>query len=139
MQTNHYLRDIYPLPDGGFIACGAVVPSPPDTGNQDIWILRIDSTGCEVVNCIVGIEERVGDEGIMVYPNPFSDYIKILLPNSEGLYRIRIFNVMGDEIKNDSIHGVAELKVDMRAIPKGIYFIGIEQDNRKIFAGKIIK
>jgi hypothetical protein len=51
--SHHYLNDIAVLPDGGYVATGFVIPS--DGSSQDIWVLKVDSNGCEQMSCGSGI------------------------------------------------------------------------------------
>jgi hypothetical protein len=63
--------------DNGLIACGFVMPSEPDTGSVDTWIIKLDSIGCEFAGCdtTVWINEHGGMEawghgGMEIWPNP---------------------------------------------------------------------
>lgn len=44
-NSHNYLRDVKPTSDGGYIACGFVVPGSPDTGMQDMWVMKLDCNG----------------------------------------------------------------------------------------------
>jgi hypothetical protein len=100
----HYLRDVYPAPDGGFVACGWITPLSPDTGYQDLWILKVDSMGCEVSNCTVSIDELQEILNPMkVYPVPFSSHLTVsLLPGFEkGL--ISIYDARGRKVHEEEL------------------------------------
>ncbi len=76
--AQNYLRDIKPLPDGGFIAVGFV--QPYDGTSQDVWVLRVDSNGCEVPGCALntGIEQFVASSNqLTVYPNPTNEILNV--------------------------------------------------------------
>lgn len=46
-----YLSHIQQTKDRGYIATGFVMPQSPDTGNQDTWVIKIDSCGCAYAGC----------------------------------------------------------------------------------------
>ena len=78
-QSLNFLSDIDILPDGGLIAVGQCQLSgatPPQVG----WFLKLDSNGCEVENCLVGIETPKSPKGdfdsqMQIQPNPASDRV----------------------------------------------------------------
>ena len=76
----NYLQDINQTKDKGYIACGYVVPNPPDTGYESSWILKIDSLGCDSIGCQlmdnVSLIKELKDE-INIYPNPANNEITI--------------------------------------------------------------
>jgi hypothetical protein len=49
--SDHLINDIRPTSDGGFICVGTLYPGAPDTGFQDMWLLKIDSNGCADTAC----------------------------------------------------------------------------------------
>jgi hypothetical protein len=74
-DSNNWLLDVIETPDNGYLACGMVYPSLPDTGSDDGWVLKVDSIGCEAPGeCWVGIkpENKLITNGFDLYPNPVS-------------------------------------------------------------------
>ena len=68
-------EDIRPTVDGGFIAGGMYLPYAGDTGNQDMFVLKLDSAGCEYPGCQppLGIQTPKQESvSFTVYPNPFN-------------------------------------------------------------------
>ncbi|MFH1320612.1 MAG: T9SS type A sorting domain-containing protein [Bacteroidota bacterium] len=43
--SNNYFRDVQPTSDGGYIMAGFITPQSPDTGTQDMWVIKVDSLG----------------------------------------------------------------------------------------------
>ena len=41
----HYLYDIIPTSDNGFLTCGDAIPISPDTGIRSAWVMKLDSSG----------------------------------------------------------------------------------------------
>jgi Secretion system C-terminal sorting domain len=64
--TDNYITDLLPTVDGGYLLTGYVFAS-----SSDGWLLRLDSNGCEVPNCVLGIPEPVQTAAeLLLYPNP---------------------------------------------------------------------
>jgi hypothetical protein len=86
----HYLYDIIPTSDNGYLTCGDAIPINPDTGIRSAWVMKLDSNGCEYEGCdtTVGIEEddkTVGRYdgkrcGLEVWPNPASSVLSVTCP-----------------------------------------------------------
>jgi hypothetical protein len=138
--SDNYLQDIYPTSDGGFVSCGYIVPSLPDTGHQDLWLLKIDSLGCEHINCTMGISgNEFLENEFLIYPNPFKDYLTIKTTRffiKNGL--ITISDLLGREIFQ-TIFSVDDLTVDLSQIPIGIFVINIISDNKVLYKNKIVR
>ena len=88
------LLDVDLAPDGGYIATGEVGAHPPND-LQKIWVLKVDSLGCDTAGCdpTVGVAEeemgRGGDgERLVVYPNPGSDQIHVRWTMDDGRWTI---------------------------------------------------
>jgi hypothetical protein len=89
----NYLRDITITSNSGYAACGFVIPISPDTGIERVWVLKLDSLGCDTAGCdpTVGIPEeeekgRGGEEErvIEVWPNPCSTALSISLTSRQS-------------------------------------------------------
>jgi len=103
-NSRHELRDVYPAPDGGFVACGWITPMAPDTGYQDLWILKVDSMGCEVSNCTVSIDELQEIINPMkVYPVPFSSEFNVSFLSGFEKGLIRIYDTSGRKVHEEEL------------------------------------
>ena len=60
---------------------------------------------------------------IEIYPNPFSDYIKV--NSSQNIKSIKIYDNSGKLVKNSN-HSGKSVEVNVSELPKGIYFISLE-------------
>jgi hypothetical protein len=76
----NYLNDLSQTEDNGFVSVGQAYTVYPPNNIQKMWVLKVDSVGCEIENCWVGIEEEdktagLYDDkkgGLVVWPNPTS-------------------------------------------------------------------
>ena len=72
---------------------------------------------------------------IIIYPNPTSGNVNILVPNTKSTYRLLDFT--GREIKSGELtEGTNE--ISLSPLPNGIYFIEIEQENNLVLS-RLIK
>jgi hypothetical protein len=133
-----YLRDISPTPDGGFVACGFVNPQAPDTGHQDLWVLKVDSVGCEVSNCTVGVNEYLENKiNVSVYPNPFINELTIELELPDRQNELRMFNILGEEVFRCQLH--EKNNVLNINLSEGLFLIQIFKDERMVYSGKVCR
>ena len=84
------------------------------------------------------LNENKEAEDFTVYPNPVVDRLNFSVsPGYQGLYNIRIFNLMGVLQFNEITHFTS---VDINYLNKGIYFIEITAiDTDKRYTAKFIK
>jgi len=82
----------------------------------------------------------VENNGIRVYPNPFSDIVNISIYNNElskvGMY---LYDLNGKQLSCDDISMTNnEIRLDLSLIPQGMYFLEIVSDNLA-FRTKLVK
>ncbi|NLJ83048.1 MAG: T9SS type A sorting domain-containing protein, partial [Bacteroidales bacterium] len=73
------------------------------------------------------ITETTDSKHIVVYPNPTSDYVTIQYKNGT-LNEIRIFDVIGKEIKRQIVSG-SVCTLHTENLHSGIYFIQIKTES----------
>ncbi|NOX47066.1 MAG: T9SS type A sorting domain-containing protein [Chlorobi bacterium] len=73
-----------------------------------------------------------------IYPNPARGFIKLVFTNEENSFKkISVFNSTGKLVKRTQSEDL-ELEIDISDIPKGLYFIGL-QDGKRTGFQKFIK
>ncbi|MDT8413679.1 MAG: T9SS type A sorting domain-containing protein [Vicingaceae bacterium] len=104
-QTSFEIKDIRPTSDGGFICGGVVYPAFPDTGTQDMWLMKIDSNGCvDTSNCsiVTAIDELIpsplGRDGVGLYPNPNNGLFTLKLPKLNTPTTLTLYDYTGKQI-----------------------------------------
>lgn len=156
LDFNSYLYDIELTNDGGFIATGSTKGT---SGTQDLWVIKVDSLGCDTPGCAVapepcpidttiGINEKeLLSIGLKVYPNPFTQQIAIKwnVTQSGGTaetksLNITIFDILGKQILQKQIPRSFltlndEFIIDGSKLQKGIYILEVEGVGRT----KIVK
>ncbi|MFM2306248.1 MAG: hypothetical protein RLZZ367_917 [Bacteroidota bacterium] len=136
--VKNFLTDIDVLSDGSLIAVGQCqIPGqmPPQVG----WFLKLDSNGCEIGNCMVGLpddELSVADDGqIHVYPNPFTSDVSISFVDmhvSTATFTItnHIGQIVYQQQETNLATGYTKM-LDLSYLPNGVYFVEVETSDGK--------
>ena len=102
--------------DNGFVIAGE--------SNDDMWLMKVDSLGCEIQNCLTAIQDN--DQGfpfnMRVYPNPGNGQVTFAsLPQNQDVL-VAVYDVLGKLVFNQHIskHGV-----DFSHLCKGTYLLRI--------------
>jgi hypothetical protein len=146
LYADNVLNGVTTTPDNGYAAVGYIFPFPPDTGNQDVWVIKVDSMGCiDQGDCWVGNREIMALQGkgsLKIYPNPSSGRINIEVPE-DGRGEdcvLTIWDLYGrkaDEVYVPS--GQTETVLDISSYPPGLYSIVSSKGGSLIGRGKFIK
>jgi len=86
------------------------------------------------VSGTAGITEPNKELAFQVYPNPATNYINVNVSGSdENTATIEVINLLGSKVidlggKQSLVNGVK--RIDISALPKGVYFLNITADNR---------
>ena len=86
------------------------------------------------VDWTTGVEEDNNSQNIALYPNPTESTLTI---EGNGLRQVRVFNMMGQEILNQTISQDLVI-IDLSAQPSGCYFIEVVSE-QGIKTDKILK
>lgn len=135
-NNQHYFWDIKQTYDNGFVICGDITNfSIPE---KNMWVLKLDSLGCEIANCSVGVEEEIAlKEPVKVYPNPANSIVAIQY--NETTFTNSTFNlidVMGKEVLNKRIESNST-SIDISSYSKGVYFYQLINQKQRV-SGKLI-
>jgi hypothetical protein len=114
-----------------------------DSGNYDLIVYAKDLFGNEnsdTVNFSIdkstGIESKVMNSNLKVYPNPVSDHL-YFKTDKEKEAELNIYSINGKEIKKIRDFD-GQIEVDMKEYPAGIYLYRYK-NSEGVKAGKIIK
>jgi len=135
---DHYFRDIIQTSDGGFALTGFVFG---DTGvTQDIWVVKVDSMGCDVPLCYLG-ERELGLElaVLKTYPNPTTTISTLELPKNSK--ELQLYNSNGQLLKTYRIaNNTFQYQLDLTNYQHGIYIVKLLSDKGvPIGQAKVIK
>lgn len=136
------VNDIYRTLDYGYdlndfsLGFTSTIDSHTPYGVKPFFSTRYQNTVSQLTT--VGRESVHFDNSVQIFPNPSTDivYIKIAPPNGNSI-RGSIIDVMGRKV-DEFIGATNDLySHDVRALPKGVYFIRLEGENYPIL--KFIK
>ena len=143
--SQNYFRDLVQAPDKGYVFSGFISPifANGGTGNQDIWLLKTDSTFCEgAFNCgyPTGIAETELVEAgeVSLYPNPVKDILHIDFANTYGKRRIEIYDSFGKLVLSEDI-ATQHSSLNIQYLQSGIYFVKLVYTNGMYITKKIVK
>jgi hypothetical protein len=122
----NYLYAVIPTDDGGYAASGMVHTDY----DQDIWVLKVDSLGCESFDyCWTSLPgvisvEKPGE--LQVFPNPATGHCTISVPkrNQFETYTLFIYNLMG--LKMDEVvvpSGITQVELNLSGYAPGLYSV----------------
>lgn len=93
---------------------------------------QVDDNGTSTYSPIVSVSVS-SEEQFLIYPNPAQDYIHFKTKNLEGNTRIQIIQSTGQVlIEHDLPNSTQHYSLDIRALPKGQYFMRIISPNHQI-------
>jgi len=116
-------NDIIEDDEGGFVACGYVLHGEGFTG-QDTWVVRMDSLGCVIGDCTVGIEESEVIEKILVYPNPARNHFTLEFPDSmQGNVQVEVYSSTGQQVYTENKNGHSPIQIPCNQWSSGIYIV----------------
>ena len=138
----NYLTDIDVLPDGSLIAVGQCQNSNQQP-SQVGWFLKLDSNGCEIENCLVGIDELqpepVVTPSIKLYPNPAQNSITIEYTDVSEASKLIVVDALGVLIETKNLGETAgKLNLNTTAYQNGIYLARIEAEGKALLKSKFI-
>ncbi|HEY9113342.1 MAG TPA: T9SS type A sorting domain-containing protein [Bacteroidales bacterium] len=139
-HSHNYLYTIISTNDSGFITCGYVEPVQPDTGNIDIWVLKLDSLGYDTTT--VGIFERRAENSseLIIYPNPVGNELVLTLDKeAESNLSVSFFNMLGIKVEEIEIPaGKPSISVNVSAWESGMYVAVMRQQGKIIGKRKFV-
>ena len=123
----HWLRHVVEDTDGSLVATGSC-----NDGQQDLWVLRVDSFGCLVPGCQLydHISEQPGtasksELNFMLYPNPATGHVYISF-RSAGRPKgeFRLYDPKGARVRRFAPTSRSEeLEIALTQYPSGSYLI----------------
>ncbi len=108
------------------------------TPDQQMWLVKTDSMGCDgtgdfMDDCTnVMLNEFVNNPTFDIYPNPANDFIVIASKAKQSQSKnIELYNIQGQLVKQFKVAN-SELKIQVGDLEKGIYFVKLGRETRKL-------
>jgi hypothetical protein len=135
LYDDNYLYDINACEDNGYIAIGE---AHPDMGSEKLWVIKVDSMGCDTAGCATGVFTKEislnYDEKITAYPNPAETEITLAFQNTKhhSNMLLECYNIYGQRAYSEKIwKGQLQTKINVSGWSKGLYF-AVVKSNRKV-------
>jgi hypothetical protein len=142
VPSENGLYSLISLSDGGFLMTGFVAPSISMGTTQDGWIVRVDSTGCESLSCVLSVDDAEGKNinEVLVYPNPAQNNFTVKT-NTTDDFDLTIYDGTGKLLENINLKSY-ELQNgythSINTFIPGIYFIQLSNEQQQ-FGIKLVK
>ncbi|NDV46807.1 T9SS C-terminal target domain-containing protein [Paludibacter sp. 221] len=117
-----------------------------ETGNLYIFQLTVtDNEGAKSSeNVRIYVDNTTGNNdlkngSIMVYPNPFSDWVSVSLDESGAYEKVRLYSLAGVLMMEENVRDLPQVRLNTSSLDKGCYILNIiGADNRSV-SFKILK
>ncbi len=117
-------------------------PVPESIGLYEIIIGVTDGKDSTFQNYMLEVKEATSvhttnAENIIIKPNPFKHYLKMILPEAEGISQVSIFNSAGNQVffrRYPGADKLSELDIDNLCLAPGIYYARITGINKTYYA-----
>ena len=147
-ESENRLYDAIPTSDGGFLGAGGCKPIPPDTGNQDAWIIKVDSMGCtSITDCWVGkpewewVETEDGNK-IKIYPNPAQNWFEIEIKTEserDEILTVEVFDLFGRKVEEVEIpKGKNSFRFYVSDWNRGVYLVRVKSGSEILGSAKVV-
>ncbi len=138
-NLQHYIYDIQPASNDGFVFCGTGYPEDHMGGFNQGWITTIDCKGadslthyfpeqrCEDYTSISESSKVIMDV-VNLYPNPTNGYVSL---RSTGLMKeVVVHNATGTLVHQQTISASSTAEIHLgKTLPNGIYMVEVELIN----------
>lgn len=126
--------DIDVMSNGDILVCGELqfLSNIGISPIQQGWILRTDSNGCEIGNCLVGIgEPQSADSRLTVYPNPASEIVIVEVSSEFIGGEVILYDVTGKIVKSTLIAS-PKLMLNVNDLQSSLYVVSSEKNGKAI-------
>jgi hypothetical protein len=135
----YHLRGLKTTQDGGCLMYATRYDESTQFEEFDVFILKVDSTG---LLTSTGEGPHLPVQQLAIVPNPARDIVSIRYPDIFGYddKEIEVYNSQGfPVISVSATQDVTETRVDVSALPSGLYFVVLKVEGKKVGTGKMVK
>lgn len=138
----HWLHHAIEDPDGSIVAVGDL-----SDGQQDLWVIRVDSLGCLVPGCqlydAIAVQPPQPDKpqlNILLHPNPASERLYISFRSAkEPTGEFRLFDAKGMLVRKFKPVGRSEeIDLNVSPHPPGLYVLSYVDRKGERWAERVV-
>jgi hypothetical protein len=145
-ETFNYINDLDVLANGDLIAVGMAQDNNQQPSQRG-WLLKLDSNGCELENCLVGIDQLIPTpigQPFRVYPNPTIDEVNCdynwIEWEKYKTVKCRVVNVAAQKVAELELPRYSTKQViNVKQLAQGIYTVEIVADKKQLAVAKMVK
>ena len=104
--------------------------------NDGEYAVEVTESGCmdtsECISFVLSSVEGLNDEQIVIYPNPTSDVIQIMMENGEPIDGFSVYDVLGKEYEVKFTKSQNKYEVNLKDLPSGNYVLVIDSQGHQI-------
>jgi hypothetical protein len=119
-----------------FTGAGTVTVLASQEGNEAYEATSVEQSF--VVNAVTALEPTLAEE-LLVYPNPASYQVTVVLPVELKNAALALFNAQGKVVIEQSASGRRPLEVPVSQLPKGIYLLRIQYGTNGLFRKLVVE
>ncbi len=134
----YYLWGLKATQDGGCLLLATRYDENTQDYELDTYILKVNSQG---ILTSVNDPDFPVTRGMLIYPNPATDKIRISSPWLEqaGHKDVLIFNNLGSEVMNMGFSTLQEsVEINLSNFPSGLFFISVYKEGKRMATGKVL-
>ncbi|MBL0314396.1 MAG: T9SS type A sorting domain-containing protein [Flavobacteriales bacterium] len=135
-----FATDVSPTSDGGFIMTGLLTSNSNLNLPQDMWAIKLDSMGCLIPGCQVGIIEKGEVAAMRVYPNPADDFINVFVESQQvGDCALHLYDLQGRELQCTTVRESGNTwMMDSATLSPGTYLLQLLVDGAVVKSEKVV-
>ena len=136
-ESQNRLTFIHDMGNDFYLLSG-VVDNDANHPTTDEWFVVVDSMGCDVTDCYLGLEEQHTEAvSFSVYPNPTSDNFTIQLHGNDNTptMHYKLMDLTGKIVQKGSL---INNNVSVSGLYSGVYVVYVEEDGKPIGVRKVV-
>lgn len=150
---NHFFNDVIEAEDGGIVLTGSLQDSFPNAdpfpNNPNIWLVKLDSTGClepgcgrfQVMGTTVNTEEvHNSDNSLRLFPNPTASFTQLQWPPDTPLrypLNVQVYDLAGRSILQRQFTQ-APTVLQCQNWPPGYYAVHVRDQEGRQWVQKLV-
>ncbi len=87
----------------------------------------------------IGVNENPIFDGISIYPNPFTSFVSINLPENHQFKNLSIYNIQGRKVLEKDLTDQTLFEIKIEEFPSSVYIFNINTENGDYQSYKMIK
>lgn len=139
-QYNTYFYDLNYSPDGYFVMSGTT-SGLEEPINQDGYIVKVDTMGCLVPGCAVGVEEFKKENGYFkIGPNPARERLNIYFTQHQSQdLQLQVIDLQGKIVlSEEQIRGDITYMLDISHLNAGMYSVQLFNEKGILQTEKLV-